>query len=132
MHRRSLLTLAGTAVVPLAGCSGDGGGNHVEMTDEFDFAPTTATIQVGETLTWENVGSVGHTVTAYEDGIPADAGYFASGEFDSEEAARDSLNGGIVEAGETYDHTFEVAGTYEYFCVPHEGSGMTGTVQVER
>jgi plastocyanin len=132
MHRRSLLKLAGTAVVPLAGCSGDGDGNDVEMTDEFKFAPATATVQVGETLTWENVGSVGHTVTADEDRIPEDATYFASGGFDSEEAARDSLNGGIVEAGETYAHTFETAGTYEYFCIPHEASGMTGTVQVER
>ena len=137
MRRRSLLRLAGASVaslsasVPLSGCSGDGvDGNRVEMTDEFAFAPGSIAVDAGATVTWENTGSVGHTVTAYEDGIPADAAYFASGGFDSEEAARGSVNGGIVEAGETYEHTFETSGEYGYFCVPHEGSGMTGTVRV--
>jgi len=57
--------------------------------------------------------------------------YFASGEFDSEGTARDNINEGLVAAGEAYEHTFERAGTYEYYCIPHESSGMTGTVRVE-
>ncbi|WP_241997224.1 plastocyanin/azurin family copper-binding protein [Halorubrum sp. SD626R] len=32
---------------------------------------------------------------------------------------------------ENYEHTFEEPGTYEYFCIPHEGSGMVGTVRVK-
>lgn len=132
MHRRSLLRLAGATAVPIAGCSGDGGGNRVEMTDEFEFDPASLTVDVGETVTWENVGSVGHTVTAYGEGIPADAAYFASGGFDSEDAARAALGEGIVEADGTYAHTFEVAGRYEYFCIPHEGSGMKATVRAKR
>jgi plastocyanin len=27
-------------------------------------------------------------------------------------------------------HTFDVPGTYQYFCIPHEMAGMTGTVVV--
>ena len=100
------------------------------MTDDFAFDPGSTTVDAGTTVTWENAGSVGHTVTAYQDRMPDDADYFASGEFGSEDAARESIDGGIVEAGETYEHTFEVAGEYDYFCVPHEGSGMTGTVRV--
>jgi plastocyanin len=130
VNRRSLLALAGAAVVPIAGCSSGGDGNRVEMTDDFEFEPASVTIDAGETLTWENVGSLGHTVTAYGGDMPADAAYFASGGFDSEDAARSAVNEGIVEAGETYERAFEVAGTYEYFCIPHEGSGMKGTVRV--
>ncbi|QLG64062.1 plastocyanin/azurin family copper-binding protein [Halorarum salinum] len=33
--------------------------------------------------------------------------------------------------GETYEHTFEVEGEYGYFCIPHEGAGMVGTVTVD-
>ena len=131
MRRRSLLRIAGLAAVPLAGCSGGGGGEStVAMTDEFRFDPSSITVSAGATVTWENDGTVGHTVTAYEDEIPSEATYFASGGFGSEDAARDAINGGIVEAGETYTHTFRTAGEHAYFCVPHEGSRMTGTVRV--
>lgn len=127
----------------VAGCGGGGGGNEngndatvVEMTDELVFDPETITVSVGETVTWENSGNVGHSVTAYEDEIPDGAAYFASGGFDSESAARDAYSPGDTDAGdipggETYEHTFETAGTYEYFCIPHESSEMVATVEVE-
>lgn len=138
-------TIAGiaslTVASSLAGCTGGGDGddgdeNLVEMTDELVFDPETITISVGETVTWENTGSVGHSVTAYEDDIPDGAEYFASGGFDTEQAARDGFSAGDTDAGdipegESYEHTFETAGTYEYFCIPHEGGGMAGTVEVE-
>lgn len=139
--RRRFVQAAGTlfAGVSLAGCggdsdNGDGSGATVNMTDDLTFEPGSVTVAVGETVTWENVGTVGHTVTAYEDGIPDDATYFASGGFDSEEAALDGYNSnqeGNLEGGETYSHTFETSGTHEYYCIPHEGAGMTGTVDVE-
>lgn len=100
------------------------------MTGEFAFEPATATVDVGQTLTWRNADAVDHTVTAYEDELPDGADYFASGGFDSETAARNELSRGLVAPGDTFEHTFETAGTYEYFCIPHEGSGMVGTVQV--
>lgn len=115
--------------------SGDsnGGGidETIEMTDALEFEPADLNVDVGETVAWENVGSATHTVTAFEDRIPADAAYFASGGADSERAARDSYppEGGI-ERGESYEHTFETTGTYEYGCLPHEGNGMTGTIEV--
>lgn len=101
------------------------------MTDDFGFEPKIATIETGETVTWTNESDVAHTVTAYGDRIPGGAAYFASGGFDSERAARTHLDEGLVDSGETYEHTFEQSGTYEYFCIPHESSGMVGTVQVE-
>lgn len=106
----------------------------VDMTDELTFEPKDITVSPGTTVTWENVGTIGHTVTAYEDDIPDDAEYFASGGFDTEQAARDAYNdsgGGNIPGDESYEHTFETEGEYQYFCIPHELSGMVGSVKVE-
>ena len=116
--------------------SGDGGAtqtNTVEMTDELTFEPEAIEVSVGTEVTWKNVGSVGHTVTAYEDKIPDGAAYFASGGFDSQQAAKDGYSDGTegnIPKGESYSHTFETKGTYEYYCIPHEMNGMVGTVEV--
>ncbi|MFB6361496.1 MAG: plastocyanin/azurin family copper-binding protein, partial [Halobacteriales archaeon] len=59
------------------------------------------------------------------------APYWASGGFETERAARENLAEGLIEAGGTYRRTFETAGEQPYFCVPHEGSGMTGAVSVQ-
>lgn len=146
-RRQYLRTLAATSgattAVSLAGCTGGDGAAtesnddtvRVEMTDELVFDPADIDVDAGTTVVWETVGSVGHSVTAYEDRIPDDAAYFASGGFDSEQAARDAYSvgdpeSGDVAEGETYEHTFETTGDYEYFCIPHESAEMIGTVTV--
>ena len=124
-------SVAGCASGGVAGGSGGDGDNTVEMNDSLDFVPKKLSVSVGDTVTWKNVGGVGHSVTAYEDKIPDGAEYFASGDFDSEKAARKAYpTKGNVPAKEEYEHTFEVAGTYEYFCIPHEATNMVGTVEV--
>lgn len=146
VSRRKTLKVVGSLIIgtSLAGCSGDGDGGDggggdgtttVDMTDELVFDPDSVTISSGDTVVWENVGGVGHSVTAYEDEIPDGAEYFASGGFDSEQAARDAYTPGDTDAGdipggESWEHTFETPGTYEYFCIPHE-STMQGTIEVE-
>lgn len=105
-------------------------GNLVEMTDTLKYVPETIEVGVGETVTWETVGAVAHSVTAYADRIPAEADYFASGGFDSQGAASEAYPDGAVGQGETYEHTFDVPGTYEYYCIPHESGGMVGEVVV--
>ena len=105
----------------------------VEMTDELTYEPKQIEVEAGTTVTFENVGAVGHTVTAYEDEIPDDAEYFASGDFDSQQAAKDGYSSGQdgnVPGGESWEHTFETTGTYEYYCIPHEMNGMVGSVKV--
>ncbi|AHG02640.1 copper-binding protein [Halobacterium sp. DL1] len=157
--RRTFLASVGTAsALALAGCSsgsgqseddgGDtttesddsgGGGDSgsftetstIEMNDELAFAPKQVQVSAGTTVTWENVGAVAHSVTAYEDEIPDGAAYFASGGFDAEQAANEAYpDEGSIPEGETYEHTFETTGTYEYYCIPHEMSGMVGTIKV--
>jgi plastocyanin len=100
------------------------------VTPDNAFTPATVNIGVGDRVGWINDSEWGHTVTAYEDDIPAEAAFFTTGRYDTEQAARDEWPDGNLEVGETYEHTFEVAGEYDYFCVPHEDE-MVGTVIVE-
>ncbi|MFC6732855.1 MULTISPECIES: plastocyanin/azurin family copper-binding protein [unclassified Haladaptatus] len=135
MRRRDFLCSGGAALaLALAGCSATGGnggdGDTVGM-QNFKFNPKTLTVDAGTTVTFDNDSETDHTVTAYEQKIPADAAYFASGGFETERAARQNLTQGLIKPGETYEHTFEVAGRHEYFCIPHEGTGMKGTIVVE-
>jgi plastocyanin len=138
MERRRYLAAAGaTASFALGGCLGltpDEGENYDVGMSPASFDPAEVTVRVGDELVWENTGSRTHTVTAYEKGIPSEAEFFASGGYESEEAARrawnESLSGGLG-AGDRFSYTFEVAGTYQYFCIPHEQGGMVGTIVVE-
>lgn len=141
MKRRAYLrAVSGSSAAALAGCAGLVAG-PAEDSPPYDvgmstraFLPELVEISVGETVVWRNTSSHAHTVTAYESGIPEDAAYFASGEFEGEGAARDGWMGateGALYQGDTYERAFEVPGEYRYFCVPHEQANMVGTVVVE-
>ena len=140
-RRRFLSAAAGTgAIASISGCLAVSSTGRTDCSEGCDvgmsasaFRPAEYEVSVGETVVWENTSSKAHTVTAYEDAIPAEGAYFASGGFDSESAARDAWfdsRGGAIPSGESYEHTFEVAGTYNYVCVPHERGGMTGKIVV--
>lgn len=103
----------------------------VDMTDGLKFEPKRIEVSKGTTVTWKNVGAVAHSVTGYEEEMPDGADYFASGGFDSEQAANDNYpDEGSIAKDESYEYTFETTGTYEYYCIPHEMSGMVGYVKV--
>ena len=76
------------------------------------FIPSIVTIDVGGEVTWENNDTAAHTTTA---GSPQDG---PSGVFDSS----------LIIAGSSFSHTFDSAGTYDYFCMVHPW--MIGTVVV--
>ncbi len=73
---------------------------------DFQFAPASVTIDVGDTVTWTNDGPTPHSATADD------------GSFDT----------GIFEAGQSRSETFDQAGTFAYFCTPHPN--MRGTITV--
>jgi Plastocyanin len=134
--RRRLLTAVGaSAVGGLAGCL------STFDRPEYDigmrataFAPETITVDAGTTVVWRNTSARGHTVTAYESTLPAEATFFASGGYESTDAAREAWHnnsGGRIETSETFSYTFEIPGEYGYVCIPHETSSMVGTVIVE-
>jgi len=139
LSRRGFICAGTTAVAASIGAetvSAQEGERHtIDMTDELVFDPDELTIAPGDTVVWENVGTIGHSITAYEDEIPEEATYFASGGFEAEADARSAYQAGDPESGDvggggTYEHTFEMEGTYEYFCIPHETVGMLGTIDV--
>lgn len=138
MRRRALL--GAVAAVSVAGCIDrlTSGSDRIQGGDigmsAHSFIPEEYHTTVGETVTWINSSSRGHTVTAYDDKIPADASFFSTGEYESTAeavAAWHEYGGGRIDVGETFSHTFEVPGTYEYFCEPHVLGGMIGRVIVD-
>jgi plastocyanin len=137
MHRRAFLASGVGVAAALSGCAaqgGDSGDYDVGMSTDA-FKPATLTVEVGETVVWKNTSKQGHTVTAYEDDIPEEAAYFASGGYDSQSAAREAWvgeTGGRLAEGDTYEHAFEVPGDHRYFCIPHERIGMAGVVTVKQ
>jgi plastocyanin len=73
---------------------------------DFEYAPRSVSIDVGDTVTWRNDGPSIHTATA------------RNGSFDT----------GDLRRGESGSHTFNRAGTFRYYCRPHEFMRATVTV----
>ena len=86
--------------------TGGGAGDQVVIKG-FAFDPATVTVAVGDTVTWTNEDSAGHTVVG-------DEGEFVSGN---------------LGAGDKFSFTFDTAGTYAYHCGVHPS--MKGVVVVE-
>jgi plastocyanin len=79
--------------------------NAVDI-QNFAFSPDTLSIPAGTTVTWTNLDSATHTVTADD------------GAFDS----------GNLPTSQTYSFTFDTPGTYTYHCSIH--TYMTATITV--
>src|SRR5438067_3556425 len=81
--------------------------------EDLVFSPSSVTIHSGDQVRW-TWDSSGHSTTSGSPGQP-------NGIWDS----------GIHNQGATFTHTFNSAGTFPYYCVPHGGCcGMVGTVIV--
>jgi len=97
---------------------------RVTMTNDLGFAPPRITIKAGQTVEWRNDSFLVHTVTA-DPKLAADQKDVAL------PAGAKVFNSGSVQPKATFRHTFTVAGTYRYFCIPHEAAGMVGEVIVK-
>jgi plastocyanin len=138
MERRTFVrTLAGSSLIAVAGCGGGGSGEATETRapneiiagpgGNLSFDPAELTVSTGTTVTWR-FDSGGHNVACDpanvdDTALPADAEPFTS--YDGGNTFETNA------AGTTFSHTFSVAGEYDYVCVPHISSGMTGTIVVE-
>ncbi len=86
---------------------------------DMGFDPTQVQVAIGDTVVWYNDDSAGHTVTSGKPG-DSDAGSL----FDS---TKDPA-GFLIKPLKSWQHTFDKAGTYPYFCKVHPF--MVGTVVV--
>ncbi len=86
--------------------------HEVQMVN-FEFVPSELTIQEGDTVKWINVSSTYHTSTSGSNCSP------------------DGIwNSGFLAPGAEFLLPFDTSGTFLYFCIPHCGLGMIGTVTV--
>ncbi|WP_115864529.1 MULTISPECIES: plastocyanin/azurin family copper-binding protein [Halobacteriales] len=143
MERRQVLKAGGVAATAgltgLAGCSSsnpdesgetdtpsNGDTTTILMVTEgsdYYFDPIGLFVESGETITFE-IDSGSHSATAYKKGngqasvtrIPDGAEAFDSGI--------------LSEQGATFEHTFETAGTHDYYCTPHKSLDMVGRIVV--
>lgn len=72
----------------------------------FSFDPGAIAVEAGDTVVWTNEDGPRHNVTADDDSFASDN----------------------LAEGETFSHTFDEPGTFDYVCTLH--SGMSGTVEV--
>src|SRR5262245_7228617 len=89
-----------------ASCSSSGAAATVGATDGRVFSPTSATVTAGQSVCWQNNGTIPHNVTSSSG--PSFAGDLA--------------------AGATFVRQFPTAGTFTYSCTLHPG--MNGTITV--
>jgi plastocyanin len=107
-----------------APAANQGGGSAIEAsiksgsssltTDAYEPNPIEAA--VGDTVIWTNDDSTPHTVTSGAGGQP-------DGNFDSSPSLSP-----LLAPGQAFEHTFEQAGEFPYYCALHPN--MAGTVSV--
>ncbi|NHN58811.1 MULTISPECIES: plastocyanin/azurin family copper-binding protein [Halorussus] len=116
-------TAAAEQTTTAAGTQG-GGPVEVQMVtegSEYYFDPIGLFVEPGTTVEWV-IESGAHSSTAYAESnssasvtrIPQDAEPWDSG----------ILTG----QGSSFSYTFDVAGTYDYFCIPHKTLGMIARI----
>jgi plastocyanin len=134
VNRRTFLRAAGVASVSaVAGCGGDratptppqkGDITATLGAGDFFFDPIGLYVEVGDTVEWVN-GKGLHSVASMNDmpGRPVSERRIPEG-------AAPWYSGLLEEFGETFRHTFETPGTYDFYCNEHKGSGMAGRIVV--
>ena len=79
------------------------------------FAPSSLTIYVGDTVTWDNIGGY-HNVNATLATYPNNPEGFGNS---------------VSSSSWTFQWIFTVPGMYSYQCDPHVGMGMIGSINVQ-
>jgi plastocyanin len=108
------LTLVASLILlaPLTASATD----HMVTVKNFEFTPSTLTIQKGDTVIWEwDSGS--HTVTSGASSVDSTSG--------------DLFNSPSTSSVTTFQFTFDDAGDFPYYCIPHEQANMKASITVE-
>jgi plastocyanin len=100
-----VLTLAAGVLRAIPMAQATHGAQQV-VVDNFSFAPGAITVPVGTTVTWTNHDDIPHNVVNPER----------------------KFKSPVLDTDEQFSHTFDVAGTYKYYCSIHPR--MTGEVVV--
>ncbi|MFL5465973.1 MAG: plastocyanin/azurin family copper-binding protein [Gemmatimonadaceae bacterium] len=96
----------------------------------FRFVPASVTARVGDVVRFVNVSGGPHNVAFSADRIPAGAAARLQKNMGQ---TNGPLSGAIIfEPNEVYTVSLAglPAGTYNYYCVPHQAMNMTGRIRV--
>ena len=100
--------------------SGEASGPEAQIVRVVDdeFSPKLLRVPVGSTVIWESGGANDHNV------IASDGSWQA--------VSSDYFEYGIITKGDQFEHTFNEAGVYEYYCPFHgtNNKGMVGIIIV--
>lgn len=94
-----------------AGCSSS---KSTNPTSKGSFSPKDVSVLVGDTVIWTATAGT-HSITS------------GTGSSDPQSGA---LFDHDLDSGQTFARVFNAAGVVHYYCKPHEGDGMKGTVTV--
>lgn len=84
---------------------------EVTLTANQTFSPAEISISPGTTVRWVNESQESHTVTP--------------------DGHDEWSSASLTQEGQTFTHTFDEAGDFDYYCEPHLALGMTGRVVVQ-
>ncbi len=105
---------------------------QMELRDgKYQYDPVTLTIKVGDTVRWINASGGPHNVSFYQDKIPAGAADVLNAAMPNRMGP---LSGPLItDSLATYQVSFAnaPAGTYNYYCIPHEALGMKATLTIQ-
>ncbi|MGH7822076.1 MAG: plastocyanin/azurin family copper-binding protein [Candidatus Binatia bacterium] len=112
-------------IVPTAEPAPTGAPKVTVLAAGAQFVPAVVAVPAGTTVEWQGV-LLAHTVTTAEgpqllSGVANDP---TNTDGDPDTFRHD------LPMGATVQHTFQNPGTFHYFCEPHVGMGMIGTVIV--
>src|SRR5438067_1035246 len=103
-----LVVMAGATVAAASTPHAFAATTSVSVVDN-QYLPASVTINVGDSVHWTWSGMNSHTVTATDM----------------------SFDSGAPQSSGTFDHIFNAAGTFTYFCQVH-GTAMSGSVIVQQ
>ena len=107
VHARALLFTVAIAVGGLIPPTAAQAADVTVKIDNFTFGPQKLTVKAGDTVTWENVDDIPHTVVA----------------------TNRSFKSKALDTNDKFSFTFTTPGTFEYFCSLHPH--MKASVVVE-
>jgi amicyanin len=96
-RRRLLRRALGVGIVVMIGSRSAAAADAEVVVDNFSFAPTPLSVKVGTTVTWVNHDDIPHSIVC----------------------PKLKVKSSPMDTNDTFAHTFEQAGTYDYICGLH-------------
>ena len=108
----TVLVLVGTAVAVVVALSAPAAaGTHAVMIENYAYAPAALTVDQGDTVTWTNHDSVQHDVMVTSGPV--------------------TFRSPMLSQGQSWSHTFTVAGASSYICSVHPDMRASVTVRAK-